>query len=121
VKAANATAAAQQAFNLRHLRVGNTLTVNRSLGGGLRDINYKIDAQRMLQLVPQQGGFSAEVKEIPVQSTVARVVGHLEDSLFNAVEGESAEVAMRLAQIFGYDLDFYVDPRKGDTFHTLIE
>jgi murein DD-endopeptidase MepM/ murein hydrolase activator NlpD len=35
--------------------------------------------------------------------------------------GESAEVAMRLAQIFGYDLDFYTDPRKGDTFHIVIE
>jgi murein DD-endopeptidase MepM/ murein hydrolase activator NlpD len=47
----------------------------------------------------------------------------LDDSLFNAVEeaGESAEVAMRLAQIFGYDLDFYTDPRKGDTFHLVLE
>jgi murein DD-endopeptidase MepM/ murein hydrolase activator NlpD len=45
------------------------------------------------------------------------------DSLFNAVEdaGESAELAMRLAQIFGYDLDFYTDPRKGDTFSIVLE
>jgi murein DD-endopeptidase MepM/ murein hydrolase activator NlpD len=28
---------------------------------------------------------------------------------------------MRLAQIFGYDLDFYTDPRKGDTFRVLLE
>ena len=52
-QAADATAAAQQTFNLRHLRPGNTLTVNRSVNGALRDINYKIDAQRMLHLVPQ--------------------------------------------------------------------
>ena len=26
-----------------------------------------------------------------------------------------------LAQIFGYDLDFYNDPRKGDTFRIVIE
>jgi murein DD-endopeptidase MepM/ murein hydrolase activator NlpD len=51
------------------------------------------------------------------------VSGKLEDSLFNAVEetGESAEVAMRLAQIFGYDLDFYTDPRRGDTFRVVLE
>jgi murein DD-endopeptidase MepM/ murein hydrolase activator NlpD len=118
-----ATAAAQRAFNMRQLRAGNAITVNRSIGGGLRDINYKIDAERMLRLVPQDHGFSAEVLAIPIQSTVAVAGGRLDDSLFNAVEaaGESAEVAMRLAQIFGYDLDFYTDPRKGDTFHIVLE
>jgi murein DD-endopeptidase MepM/ murein hydrolase activator NlpD len=35
--------------------------------------------------------------------------------------GESAEVAMRIAQIFGYDLDFYTDPRRGDTFRVVLE
>ncbi len=119
----HATVAAQHAFNLRQLRAGNTITVNRSVEGGLRDINYKIDAERMLHLVPQQQGFSAEVQEIPIHSVVTIVNGRLEDSLFNAVEeaGESAEVAMKLAQIFGYDLDFYTDPRRGDTFHIVLE
>lgn len=119
----DATAAAQHAFNLRQLRAGNTITVNRSVEGGLRDINYKIDAERMLHLVPQQQGFSAEVQEIPIHSVVTVVNGRLDDSLFNAVEeaGESAEVAMKLAQIFGYDLDFYTDPRKADTFHIVLE
>ena len=119
----DATAAAQHAFNLRQLRAGNTITVNRSVEGGLRDINYKIDAERMLHLVPQEQGFSAEVQEIPIHSVVTIVNGRLEDSLFNAVEeaGESAEVAMKLAQIFGYDLDFYTDPRRGDTFHIVLE
>src|SRR5260370_8181727 len=28
---------------------------------------------------------------------------------------------MRLAQIFGYDLDFYTDPRQGDTFRMVLE
>lgn len=47
----------------------------------------------------------------------------IRDSLFDAVAeaGEFAEVAMRLAQIFAYDLDFYTDPRKGDTFQVVLE
>lgn len=28
---------------------------------------------------------------------------------------------MRLALIFGYDMDFYTDPRKGDTFRIILE
>jgi len=119
----DATAAAQRAYNLRQLRAGNSITVGRSVEGTLREINYKIDADRMLHIVPQAQGFSAEVKEIPTHMEVAVVSGKLEDSLFNAVEdaGESAEVAMRMAQIFGYDLDFYTDPRSGDTFRLVLE
>src|SRR5208337_4960553 len=105
-EAADATAAAQRAFNLRQVRAGNTVTVGRSVEGSLREIDYKIDAGRVLRIVPQTPGFAAEVREIPIRSEVAIVSGKLEDSLFNAVEeaGESAEVAMRMAQIFGNDL-----------------
>ncbi len=122
-EASEATAAAQQAFNLRQLRAGNTITVGRSVEGNLREINYRIDADRMLHIVPESQGFSAQVKEIPSRLVVCAVTGRLEDSLFNAVEeaGESAEVAMRLAQIFGYDLDFYTDPRTDDTFSVVLE
>ena len=120
---ADATAAAQRAFNLRQVRAGNTVTVGRSVEGSLREIDYKIDAERVLHIVPQTAGFAAEVREIPVRSEIAIVSGQLEDSLFNAVEeaGESAELAMRLAQIFGYDLDFYTDPRRSDTFRVVLE
>lgn len=119
----DATAAAQRAYNLRQLRAGNAITVGRSVEGTLRQIDYKIDAERMLHIVPQSQGFSAEVREIPTHTEVAVVSGRLDDSLFNAVEeaGESAELAMRLAQIFGYDLDFYTDPRRGDTFRVVLE
>lgn len=122
-EAANASAAAQRAFNLRQVRAGNTITVGRSVEGALREINYRIDADRMLKIVPGIGGFSAQVNEIPSRTEMAAVAGKVDDSLFNAVEdaGESAELAMRLAQIFGYDLDFYTDPRKGDTFHIVLE
>jgi len=121
--AASASAAAQHAFNLRQVRAGNTITVNRSVDGDLREIDYKIDADRMLKITPAQNGFAAEVREIPSKVEVAAVTGQIDDSLFNAVEqaGESAEFAMHLAQIFGYDLDFYTDPRKGDTFRVLLE
>ena len=117
------TAAAQRAYNLRQLRAGNSVTVGRSVEGTLRQIDYKIDAERMLHIVPQAEGFSAEVKEIPTQTEIAVVTGKMEDSLFNAIEdaGESPEVALRMAQIFGYDLDFYTDPRRGDTFRIVLE
>ncbi len=122
-EAAGASAAAQRAFNLRQVRAGNTITVGRSVDGRLREIDYKIDTDRMLKITPDEKGYSAQISDIPSRIEVVAVSGTLEDSLFNAVEdaGESAELAMRLAQIFGYDLDFYTDPRKGDTFRVVME
>jgi murein DD-endopeptidase MepM/ murein hydrolase activator NlpD len=122
-EAANASAAAQHAFNLRQVRAGNTITVGRSVEGALREIDYKIDTERILKIVPGSDGFSAQVKDIPMHTDTVAVLGRVDDSLFNALEdaGESAELALRLAQIFGYDLDFYTDPRKGDTFRIVVE
>lgn len=121
--AASAANAAQSVFNLRQIRAGNAIIVNRSVEGTLREIDYKIDPDRLLKILPAESGFSAEVRAIPSRTEIAVVGGELEDSLFNAVSqaSESPELAMRLAQIFGYDLDFYTDPRKGDTFRVVLE
>ena len=122
-EAAGASAAAQRAFNLRQLRTGNTITVGRSVEGALREIDYKIDPDRMLKIVQEDRGFTARISEIPSKTEMVAVTGRVDDSLFNAVEdaGESAELALRLAQIFGYDLDFYTDPRQGDAFRMVLE
>src|SRR5207245_6922497 len=101
----------QRAFNPRQIRARNTITVGRSVEGALREIDYKIDPDRMLKIVPEEGGFKARISEIPSKTEVVAVMGRVDDSLFNAVEdaGESAELALRLGQIFGYDVVFYSD------------
>jgi hypothetical protein len=73
-EAANASAAAQRAFNLRQVRAGNTITVGRSVEGILREIDYKIDTDRMLKIVPDEQGFSAQIQEIPSRTEVARAI-----------------------------------------------
>jgi murein DD-endopeptidase MepM/ murein hydrolase activator NlpD len=118
------TAAAQHVFNLRQVRAGNSMTINRSAAGELRELDYRIDIDRMLKIVPAPGGkFSAEIKGVPSKTEVSAVDGRINDSLFKAVAqaGESPELALRLAQIFAYDLDFYTDTRKGDTFRMVLE
>jgi murein DD-endopeptidase MepM/ murein hydrolase activator NlpD len=114
---------AQRTFNMRQVRAGNTIMVMRNPDGTLREVDYKIDADRMLQISAANHNFTADVKPIPSKTEVANVAGRIDDSLFNAMAqtGESPELAMQLAQIFGYDLDFYTDPRKGDTFRVVLE
>jgi murein DD-endopeptidase MepM/ murein hydrolase activator NlpD len=51
------------------------------------------------------------------------VRGTIESSLFEAVTstGESEVLAMNLADIFAWDIDFILDIRQGDSFQALVE
>lgn len=121
--AARLVASAQPVFDLRHVRAGNQLAVGRSVLGELREVRYSIDADRVLSIGPSGDDFHSEIETIPSQTKVAGVSGEVRDSLFQAVTdaGEKPELAMRLAAIFGWDLDFYTDPRPGDTFRIVVE
>ena len=121
--AASVADSAQSVYNLRGFRTGNRLAVGRSVDGELRAVRYQIDPDRMLWVRPHGDGFRAEIQTIPSETVVAPVAGHVHDSLYNAVidAGETPELAVRLAEIFGWDLDFYTDPRRGDTFRLLVE
>src|SRR3984957_19969370 len=121
--AARLVASAQSVFDLRHLRAGNRFVVGRSILGDLREVRYRIDADRVLYIRPQGNDFHAEVQTLPSETEEVGVIGKVNGSLFGAVldAGERPELAMRLAEIFGWDLDFYTDPRPGDTFRVVVE
>jgi len=116
-------ASAQSVFDLRHLRAGNRLDVGRSVLGELRSVRYRIDTDRVLSIAPQGNEVHSEIQTIPSEMQTVGVMGEVHGSLFEAVinAGEKPELAMRLAQIFGWDLDFYTDPRPGDTFRVVVE
>jgi murein DD-endopeptidase MepM/ murein hydrolase activator NlpD len=121
--AGRAIASAERVFDLRHVRAGNRFSVGRSVIGELREIRYSIDPDHMLRVSPDGADFHSEVATIPSITEETGVAGEIRGSLFEGVTnaGEKPELAMRLAEIFGWDLDFYTDPRPGDTFRVVVE
>jgi murein DD-endopeptidase MepM/ murein hydrolase activator NlpD len=116
-------AAARPVFDFRHFRAGNELAVGRSVMGDLRAVRYRVDPERELWIVPENREFHAEIRTIPTTMEYAGVSGRVADSLFNAVTdaGERPELALALAEIFGWDIDFNTDTRPGDTFRLVVE
>ncbi|HEY6465601.1 MAG TPA: M23 family metallopeptidase [Candidatus Acidoferrales bacterium] len=116
-------AAAQPVFDLRHLRAGNEISIGRSVLGQLREVRYRIDAEHLLSISPSGGEFHSEIETIPSRTEIVGVAGQIHESLFQSVvdAGEKPELAMRLAEIFAFDLDFYTDARPGDTFRIVVE
>lgn len=117
------TKAAKPVFDFRRIREGNRITVTHSPLRGLESICYEIDPDHDLWISRFENGYKADIRDVPstvkVQAIAAEVHGSLFDSVMDA--GEHPELALRLAEIFAYDLDFYTDPRPGDTFRVVLE
>ncbi len=64
---------------------------------------------------------SIDVKEVEIRQRFVNVV--IKDSLFAAATraGLSDKFTMRLAELFGWDIDFALDIRRGDSFSVLFE
>jgi murein DD-endopeptidase MepM/ murein hydrolase activator NlpD len=116
-------AEAQRVFDLRKLRAGNLISLVRRADGSVRALRYDVDPERILWVMGDQQDFRARMEEVQFARQVVTVAGSIEDSLFNAVAaaGEKPELAIVVADIFGWDLDFYTDPRVGDTFRVVLE
>jgi murein DD-endopeptidase MepM/ murein hydrolase activator NlpD len=87
--------------------------------------SFLYDIDRDEQLLIQQHDNEFEISRIPIDYDVTTEVvsGTITSSLFDAVAkiGEEAELAIDLAEIFAWDIDFILDIRDGDSFHAVIE
>lgn len=92
-------------------------------GGSFLKFKYDIDNNEQLIVCRDQDDFS--ISKEPIRYEVERVVvkGEITSSLFQAVVdiGESEGLALKLADIFAWDIDFFNDIQIGDSFEVVIE
>lgn len=110
-------------YDLSRVRSGNAVKIARSGQGTLRAVSYQIDLDHVLWITRNTDGFQARIEEVPYVVEAAGVTGQVRDSLIQAVEdaGEGDQLALDLADIFGWDLDFSTDTQRGDTFGAVVE
>jgi murein DD-endopeptidase MepM/ murein hydrolase activator NlpD len=84
---------------------------------------YDIDQDEQLIISRESDSFAVEKVPIPYTTETVHVRGTIDSSLFEAVTGagESDVLAMNLADIFAWDVDFILDIRQGDSFQALVE
>ncbi|MDH4198228.1 MAG: peptidoglycan DD-metalloendopeptidase family protein [Candidatus Aminicenantes bacterium] len=110
-------------YDLGRILVGHELRLAFEPDGPWRSLEYDIDADRYLRVVNADGAPTAEVKAFPIEVETALVWGRIQETLIASVDeaGEEDWLALRLAEIFGWDIDFNTDLRPGDTFKVLFE
>jgi murein DD-endopeptidase MepM/ murein hydrolase activator NlpD len=125
-----AVGAARSVFDLRQLRTDRPYRLVRSIDGLLREFECQIDADRFLRIVSRDRKepalLDAEVVPYEKEVAVVTVQGHIDadhPSVIAAMEetGETVQLAMSLAGIFGGQIDFESDLQQGDRFEVLVE
>ena len=109
--------------SLRNLYPGETLKFGVDSGGQLAELHYVKSPLESYIFTNNNNGFSAEKKVREPDVVIGYREGIINDSLYMA--GKQAKLPdkliMELANIFGWDIDFVFDIRRGDSFSLTFE
>jgi murein DD-endopeptidase MepM/ murein hydrolase activator NlpD len=109
--------------DLRRVLPGETVEIAREADGRLREVVMVRD--RLHSVVarwPAGAEPVVESRERAPEVRVRRIEGTLDGSLFEAfvAAGGDANLTMRYADLFAWQVDFLTEPRAGDTFRVLV-
>lgn len=115
-------AAMRPVFDFRRARPGDQLRLVRA-DGVLAHLDYRRGPLDEWQVRLEDGVLVGTKREMPEETVVALVDITVENSLYEsaASAGESPDVAVVLADVFAWDIDFYRDVQRGDRARALVE
>ncbi|HUQ73402.1 MAG TPA: peptidoglycan DD-metalloendopeptidase family protein [Burkholderiales bacterium] len=108
---------------LRSLRSGSTVRAEVSADGVPESLSFLTGRDTLVRISRQGEGYRAVEEQAALETRVTMKSSVIRSSLFAATDavGVPDSIAMQLADIFGGDIDFYRDLRKGDRFTVVYE
>ena len=108
--------------SLDFLKPGDSIKLTHT-DGDIKGLTRKVSETQTLEVIRQDGGFEAKMIDNPVEVRVRTARATIDSSLFQAAGAAdiSDTVALKLANVFGWDIDFVLDIREGDRFTAVYE
>jgi len=108
---------------LKNLRPGEVFKFKIDENQHLQKLVYEISPLRSLHIQRQEQGFAAAIQVRSIEKRTNYAIGQINSSLFEAGKeaGLSDTLIMKMVNIFGWDIDFALDIRKGDQFALIYE
>lgn len=116
--------AVKHVYDLNKIKAGHKMSLELRPDGTWQTIKYDLDELRYLTIINGENNIEARINSYPLEIKTFTVWGRIDDSLINAINkaGEGDTLALALVEsCFGWDIDFYTDLRKGDTFKIYFE
>jgi murein DD-endopeptidase MepM/ murein hydrolase activator NlpD len=107
---------------LDFLKPGDAIQL-RHTDGAITELTRKVSETQTLKVVRGDTGFTAKMIDEPVETRIRTATTTIDSSLFQAAEAAdiSDVVALKLANVFAWDIDFVLDLREGDRFTAVYE
>jgi len=110
-------------FDLNKIKAGQEMRFFLTSSGTIHSIEYDLDKEYYLLIWKEEGKFRATIREFPIEVKTEMIWGAIEDNLISAFDQKNEEdiLALSLAELFAWDIDFYTDLRQGDAFKIIFE
>jgi murein DD-endopeptidase MepM/ murein hydrolase activator NlpD len=111
------------AKQLAHLKVGQSVAFGYSAEQEFQQLKFSPAKTEQLVVTRREGNWVTEIISEDVEIRIEHATATINDSLFlsGSKAGLSDNTIMLLAGIFGWDIDFALDIRKGDQFTVIYE
>ncbi|HMA00559.1 MAG TPA: peptidoglycan DD-metalloendopeptidase family protein [Steroidobacteraceae bacterium] len=105
------------------LKPGDAIRLTHGEDGAIKELSRKVSETQTLKVVREEDGFAARLISNPVQTRIRTAAATIDSSLFQAAEAAAISdmVALKLANVFAWDIDFVLDIRSGDRFTAVYE
>src|SRR5690554_3612905 len=112
-----------EADKLQRLYAGETIRFAIDSEGELAAIELQRNLLETLKIEKQESSYIGQTEQREPESKPAFASGTIDGSLYLAARdaGLNDRLTMELAGIFGWDIDFVYDVRKGDQFEVVYE
>ncbi len=110
--------------NLRKVKQGDLFRVEFTAHDQLHALAFDLDLESWIRYQRgEDGTFVQELGNYPVEHRTVGVSGVIERSLYEALQesGAPLNLAAKINDVLGWDLDFSRDPRQGDRFRIVYE
>jgi murein DD-endopeptidase MepM/ murein hydrolase activator NlpD len=111
-------------YPIRSLKPGSEIKIqiNRN-NGTVQRLECPLDQDTLLVVNNSPQGLTAYKQEIEFETRLSLIAGKIKTSFFedSIQAGLNPQLVLDLADIFGWDIDFFVDVREGDSFRVLLE
>ena len=116
-------ASSKEAKQLSRLRIGQEIEFTLNEQGELAELHTRVSDLVTLKVSREGSSYSVQRDEAQPETRTTYAYGVIDSSLFLAAKraGLGHDLTMNLANIFGYDIDFALDIRQGDTFELVYE
>ncbi len=113
----------KNARKLARIYPGASLFLRRGSDNRLAALKYPLSETVDLLVEKTDGSWRSQLITHPLEVQLEKASGVIESNLFAAgkAAGLSDNMVMKLANIFGWDIDFVLDIRAGDRFSVIYE